>query len=197
MRLVCLTGGIASGKTTVGRVFAEMGAHMENADELAKSLAATPQIRKALTEALGRSFYTQAGELKRLELAAYIFHHPEALQKVNSLIHPRVIAELNRRYEHIKDIHGCFVVETALAVGTGYADTFEVVIAVAASRAERLRRLVDMGEFSPDQAAARMAAQLPQEEIIKRADYIMENDGSIEELEEKARALYEELCKDE
>ncbi len=197
MRLICLTGGIASGKTTVGRIFSEIGARVEDADDLARSLAATPKMREALTETLGRSFYTPSGELKRSELAAYIFQHPDALQKVNALIHPLVIAELDRRYERVEGEPGCFVVETALAVETGYADKFEVVVVVVSPRAERLRRLVEQDGFTPDQAVARMAAQLPQEEKVKRADYVLENNGSLEELEEKARALYEKLCTNE
>ena len=76
-----------------------MGAHVENADDLAKSISSIPPVRESLTEALGRSFFTPDGELKRSELAAYIFNHPDALQLVNSIVHPPVIAEIARRFE--------------------------------------------------------------------------------------------------
>ncbi len=197
MRLVCLTGGIASGKSNAARVLEELGAHIENADVLAKELAATPEMREALTETLGRSFYTPEGMLKRSELAAYIFHHPDALQKVNELIHPRVVTELAARYSAIRDEPGCFVVETALAVETGYVDHFDTVVVVVAPRAERLRRLIDLMGMSPDQAVARMAAQLPEEEKVKHADHVIHNDGTLEELETRVRELFRELCNDE
>ncbi len=197
MRLVCLTGGIASGKSNAAEILRDLGAQIENADVLAKELAATPEMREALTETLGRSFYTPEGTLKRTELAAYIFHHPDALQKVNQLIHPRVVADLETRYAAVKDKPGCFVVETALAVETGYVDHFDSVVVVVAPRAERLRRLVDLMGMSPDQAVARMAAQLPEEEKVKYADHVIHNDGTLEELKIKVRAVFRELCDDE
>ena len=174
-----------------------MGAHVENADDLAKSISSIPPVRESLTEALGRSFFTPDGELKRSELAAYIFNHPDALQLVNSIVHPPVIAEIARRFELFAEEEGCFVVETALAVSTGYVDDFDIVIAVTADRAERKRRLIEISALSSDQATARMAAQFPQEKIIERADHVLDNNGSIEELEIKARTLYEKLCGNE
>jgi len=174
----------------------QMGAHVENADDLARELAATPDVRAALTDALGRSFYSSDGTLKRSELAAYIFHHPDALRRVNEVIHPRVVEELARRYDEVRERPGCFVVETALAVETGYVEHFDVVVAVTASRPERLRRLVDDKGLTADQAVARMAAQLPEEEKLQRADIVIVNDGTLEELASKARDLFEELCTD-
>jgi len=194
MRRICLTGGIASGKSTAARLMAELGAHTENADQLAREMTAIPAVRQALTDALGRSFYAADGTLKRAELAAYVFHHPEALKKVNDLIHPRVIAELEARYEKVKDEPGCFVVETALAVETGYVDWFDIAVVVTASRTERLRRLVDRMELTPDQAVARMAAQLPDEAKLERADHVITNDGTYEELEAQVRKLFAEIC---
>ena len=196
MRLVCLTGGIAGGKSSLAKMLELMGAHVENADDLARELAATPEIRAELTEALGRSFFTSDGTLKRSELAAYIFHHPDALKRVNEIIHPRVVEELARRYDEVRERPGCFVVETALAVETGYVERFDIVVVVTASRPERLRRLVDEKGLTADQAVARMAAQLPEEEKLERADIVILNDGSLEQLEGKARNLFEELCTD-
>lgn len=197
MRLVCLTGGIAGGKSTAARILASAGARVEDADLLAKEISTRPETRDALTRTLGRSFFTPDGVLKRSELAAYIFHHPDALQKVNALIHPRVREELKSRYEAQKHEPGCFVVETAIAVETGYVDEFDVVIVVTAPRTERLRRLVEEKGLTPDQAVARMAAQMPEEEKVLRADHVIENTGTLEELEAAVLALYKRLCGDE
>lgn len=196
MRLVCLTGGIAGGKSTAARILAGAGARVEDADLLAKEISTRPATRDALTRTLGRSFFTPEGTLKRSELAAYIFHHPDALQKVNALIHPRVREELKARYEAVEQEPGCFVVETAIAVETGYVDEFDLVIVVTAPRTERLRRLVEEKGLTPDQAVARMAAQMPEEEKVLRADHVIENTGTLEELEAAVLALYKRLCGD-
>jgi dephospho-CoA kinase len=197
MRRICLTGGIAGGKSTVGAVFKRLGAHVVDADALAREIITSPQVRREITRALGRSFYASSGTLKAPELAAYIFHHPDALEKVNAIVHPRVHAEVQHRYERLQDRPGCFVVETALAIATGYADSFEQVVVVTAPRTERLRRLVELKGLSPDQAVARMAAQLPEEEMIARADHLIANNGSLEELEERAETIFRELCSHE
>jgi dephospho-CoA kinase len=196
MRLVCLTGGIAGGKSTVAAELAALGAHVENADDLAREITSTPEVRAELTDLLGRSFFTPDGRLKRSELAAYIFHHPDARRRVNELIHPRVVAELERRYDRLSDHPGCFVVETALAVETGYVDWFDVVVVVTAPRTERLRRLIDEKGLTADQAVARMAAQLPEERKVERADHVIVNDGTLEALRAASGRLYEELCRD-
>jgi dephospho-CoA kinase len=197
MRRICLTGGIGGGKSTVGAILRRLGAQVVDADALAREIIASPQVRREITRALGRSFYASSGALKAPELAAYIFHHPDALEKVNAIVHPRVYAEIQNRYERLKERPGCFVVETALAIETGYADSFETVVVVTAQRTERLRRLVELKGLSPDQAVARMAAQLPQEEKVTRADRVIDNDGSIEELEEMVGTIYREICTDE
>ncbi len=197
MKRVCLTGGIAGGKSTAARLLEELGARVVSADEIAKEIMRTEPVREELTELLGRSFFTPEGELKTTELAAYIFHHPDAMQKVNALIHPRVYAEVERLWGEVEGRPGCFVVETALAVETGYADRFDVVVVVSAPRTERLRRLVEEKGLTADQAVARMAAQLPDEEKVMRADHVIDNDGTLQELEERVRTLHERLCTDE
>jgi len=194
MRKVCLTGGIASGKSTVGRILRDLGAEVVDADGLAREIIITPQVRGEITRTMGRSFYTTSGALKASELAAYIFHHPDALQKVNDIVHPRVYAEIQSRFDRLGDRPGCFFVETALAVETGYVDRFEVVVVVTAPRTERLRRLVELKGLSPDQAVARMAAQLPQEDKVERADHVIANDGPPERLPAVVEDLYRELC---
>lgn len=194
MRKVCLTGGIASGKSTVGRLLRDLGAVVVDADELAREIIVTPQVRSEITRTLGRSFYAASGALKASELAAHIFHHPDALKKVNGIVHPRVYAEIQGRFDRLGDRTGCFFVETALAVETGYVDRFEVVVVVTAPRTERLRRLVELKGLSPDQAVARMAAQLPQEVKVERADHVIVNDGPPEGLRTVVEDLYRELC---
>lgn len=198
MLLICLTGGIASGKSTVAQVFKDMGAIVEHADELARSLMSSkPAIRAALTRTLGRSFFTESGELLSSDLAEFIFNHPEARKNVNMVVHPHVYEVLEQRFEDVQAEDGCFIVETALAIETGFADRFDEVIMVSSPDSERIHRLVELQGFSHDQARARISAQLPQESMIERADHVIENSGNLKELEEKARTLYKKLCGNE
>lgn len=197
MKRVCLTGGIAGGKSSAASMLAGLGARVVHADEIAKEIMRTEEVRNELTRILGRSFFTPEGELRSAELAAYIFHHPDAMRRVNSVVHPRVYEEVERLWQEVEDRAGCFVVETALAVETGYADRFDVVVVVTAPRTERLRRLMEEKGLTADQAVARMAAQLPEEEKVERADHVIENDGTLQDLEERVRTLHERLCRDE
>lgn len=197
MRTICLTGGIAGGKTTVAEVFVGLGATVVHADDLAKHLMTRPDVQEKLTDALGRSFFTPDGGFSESELADHIFNNPDALKIVNSIIHPLVYDEIDRHYDEVKDRQGCFVVETALAVETGYADWFDIVVVVSSPAGDRIQRLVEMKAFAPEEAAARMKSQLPQSEKIRRADYVIENTGTLPELEEKAKTLYKKLCENE
>lgn len=194
MHTICLTGGIAGGKTTVAEVFVGLGATLVHADDLAKYLMTKPEVQEKLTDALGRSFFSTDGGLSGSELAEYIFNNPDALSIVNSIIHPLVYDEIERHYDEVKDQEGCFVVETALAVETGYADWFDVVVVVSAPTEDRIERLIEMKAFAPKEVAARMRSQLPQSAKIRRADHVIENTGTIPELQEKARTLYKKLC---
>ncbi len=194
MRTICLTGGIASGKSLAAAVFENLGARVVRADDLARELMTAPDLRDALTQALGTSYYTADGELDRAALAERLFSDSEARQAVNALVHPRVYEAINRQAASAGPTYACFVVETALAVETGYADRFEIVIVVTAPRDERVRRLIDQTGLTAAQAETRLAAQLPQSVLVERADYVIDNAGTIAELEDRAAELYREVC---
>jgi len=194
MRTVCLTGGIASGKSIVAAVFHTQGARVVRADDVARELMASPDLRAALAEALQEDFYSSDGELDRAALGTRLFGDDEARRAVNALVHPRVYAEIERIARAGEGRYPCLVVETALAVETGYADRFEVVIVVTAPRDERRRRLIEITGLSPAEADARLDAQLAQEVLVARADHVIDNSGSVAELERRAARLYSEVC---
>ncbi|MFC1499868.1 dephospho-CoA kinase [Candidatus Zixiibacteriota bacterium] len=195
IRKICVTGGIASGKTTVVDLFARLGGIVVSADEIARSLMLDRAIQDELTTALGRSFFSSSGEIMTGELAGHLFSNPESLQTVNEIVHPHVYREVERRFNELAhDRSCCFVVETALAVETGFADWFDTVIVVTAESDERLRRLVEVRQLSGEEAQLRIDSQLPQQAKVERADLVLENDGTIEDLKVKTVTLFRELC---
>ena len=123
IRTICVTGGIASGKTTVTGLFSRLGGMVVSADEIARDLMREPAVRERITAALGRSFFTADGEIERAALAARLFSDPDARRNVNEIVHPLVYREVERRLDELdREETACFIVETALAVETGYAD---------------------------------------------------------------------------
>ncbi|MFC1628941.1 dephospho-CoA kinase [Gemmatimonadota bacterium] len=198
IRKICVTGGIASGKTTVVNLFEGQGSVVVRADEIARSLMLDKTIQDELTAALGRSFFSASGDMMTGELAGHLFRNPRSLQTVNEIVHPHVYREVERRFDElVQDRCGCFVVETALAVETGYANWFDTVVVVTAANDERIRRLVEVRQLSGEDAQLRLDAQLPQRVLVERADQILENDGTIEDLELKTATLIRELCDNE
>lgn len=198
IRTICVTGGIASGKTVVTDLFSRLGAEVVSADEVARSLMRAPRLQAELTTALGQGYFTDNGDIRSEELADLLFTDRDARQRVNDIVHPHVYQEVERRYRGLDpDRATCFVVETALAVETGYADWFDTVVVVTAPTPERIRRLMSGTGLTEAEAELRIEAQLSQERKVERADRVLENHGPIEELEADAATLFRELCEDE
>ena len=195
IRTICVTGGIASGKTTVIELFGKLGGTVVSADEIARDLMGGAEVQEMITAALGSSFFTADGGIVTGTLAARLFSDPAARRKVNEIVHPLVYKEVERRFGEVdRERSPCFIVETALAVETGYADWFDTVIVVTAPTGTRLNRLVREKGLSREEADLRLRSQMPQEQLVDRADLVLENDGTVEELEAKASTLFRELC---
>ena len=195
IRTICVTGGIASGKTTVSELFGRLGGTVVSADEIARDLMRGPEVQEKITIALGRSFFTTDGEIETAELAARLFTDPVARQNVNEIVHPLVYEEVERRFGELDtEQSACFIVETALAIETGYADWFDTVIVVTAPTGVRESRLMREKGLSEEEARLRIGSQIPQEQLVDRADRVLENDGTIEELAAEASTLFRELC---
>ncbi len=198
IRTICVTGGIASGKTTVIEMFGRLGGTVVSADEIARDLMREPEVQGKITAALGTSFFSASGEIVTDKLAARLFTDPVARRTVNEIVHPLVHEEVTRRFgEFDRERSSCFIVETALAVETGYADWFDTVIVVTAPVETREYRLVREKGLSREEARLRIGSQMPPEQMAEGADLIIENNGTIEEVEVEATTLFRELCNHE
>jgi dephospho-CoA kinase len=199
MLTIGLTGNAGSGKSTVAALWQRPGVVVLDADELAREIVDGDRaLRQALAiefgeEVLEPSAGADVGPLRRQELARRAFASPERTQALDTLVHPPLVALLEERLaEAAREQPDLVVVDAALIFELGFADRFDrmvLVTAPAAARAERLR----LRGLDDETVARLMASQLPDEEKLPRAHYVVVNDGSLEELATAARDLLQSL----
>ena len=193
MLRVGLTGGIASGKSEVSRRLVELGAVLVDADILARE--AVERGSEGLAEvvrAFGREVLTDDGELNRAALGAIVFADPERRAVLNSIVHPLVRARAAEIVASAPE-DAVVVQDIPLLVETGQAANFDVVVVVDAPDDVRIRRLAERSGLSPEEAAARIAAQATREERLAAADYVIENAGSLIELRDAVDRLWSDV----
>lgn len=174
---LCITGGIGSGKSTVCRVFNVLGVPVFSADEEARTIMDTdPGLKKDLEELAGCDLYA-GGQLDRKKLASLIFNDKGLLDRVNALVHPRVIS---RYLEWCGEQPADYVIfETAILFESGAEKYVDKILAVAAPLEERIERVMGRNRMSRDQVMERVKNQMSEEEILKRSDYIIDNSEDI------------------
>lgn len=188
-----ITGGIGSGKTTVCRVLEGMGARVFYADAEAKRIMHDdPAVRAEIVEAFGEASYTPDGALDRAYLAGRVFGYEAEVARLNAIVHPRVRQALvHARARAERDAVPLLVYEAALLFETGGDRHVDAVIVVDAPEDVRVDRVVARDDVAPEQVLARMGHQMKPAELRRRADYVIENTGSLERLEQQARHLFE------
>jgi len=175
MKVIGLTGGIGSGKSIISRLLNIMGIPVYIADNESKRLTeSSPVIRKKLTEKFGADLYA-GGKLNKALLASMIFENEDNRNYVNSVIHPVVRAD----FEDWKAQHPhstLLVIEAAILYESGFDDTVDFMVAVAAPEELRIRRVELREGLSRASIISRMRSQLPDEEKIRRSDFVIYND---------------------
>lgn len=193
MYKVGITGGIGSGKSTVCEMLAGRGVAVYTADERAKALMATDAaLRSSIIEAFGSDAYTAEG-LNRGFLAANVFASPEALARLNGLVHPAVMSDFEAWAEQQEGDY--VVLESAILFEAALDDRVDVSVAVMAPEALRLERAMARDGASEEQIRARMRNQLSDEERNVRAKFTIVN-IVLDDLEEDVEQLHRRLCYD-
>lgn len=192
MKTLGVTGGIGSGKTTVCRFLEEQGARVFYADiEAKRIMQEDPEARAEIEAAFGPESYTDEGALDRAYLAEQVFGDEERLERLNAIVHPRVFASFEAATERAREEDVPLLVhEAALIFEAGGDAHVDAVAVVDAPEAARVARVVERDDVTPDAVRARMGHQLPPEELRRRADYVIENDGTLDDLRDKTIALY-------
>lgn len=192
MTTLGVTGGIGSGKTTVCGFLEDQGARVFYADLEAKRLMQEdPDVRAELVEAFGDATYRDDGTLNRASLAEQVFGDAEQVDRLNTIVHPRVFEAFEAAKERAADEEVSLLVhEAALLFEAGGDEHVDATAVVVAPDDERVSRVAERDDVSPDQVRARMQHQLSQDEMRERADHVIENNGSLEELRQKSVDLY-------
>lgn len=196
MLRVGLTGSIAVGKSYVSSVLAQLGCHVLDADKTARQVVAagTPGLR-AVVGAFGDSVLREDGTLDRAELGALVFADESKRRLLNSILHPLIIAAQDEwmREREREDPHGIVVVDAALMIETGSYRRFDKLIVVHCRPEAQLARLSARDGLSPREAERRIAAQMPQEEKMKFADFLINTSGDFADVRQQTEQIYETL----
>jgi dephospho-CoA kinase len=196
MLKVGLTGGIASGKTTVAAMLADLGAFVVDADELTR-LVTSPggAAYDRLVERFGRAVLDADGRIDRPRLGRVVFADAEARRDLERIVHPEVRAEADRRIAACAERHGASiaVLDAALLVETGAHHDFDRLIVTRCSRETQLRRLTERDRMSTEEARARIDAQAPLEEKLAVADYVIDTDGPLDDTRARTESVYADL----
>lgn len=192
MKTLGVTGGIGSGKTTVCRFLEEQGASVFYADIEAKRLMQEdPAVRAEIEAAFGPESYAADGALDRAYLADQVFGDAAKLERLNAIVHPRVFASFEAAKERARGEDVALLVhEAALLFEAGGDAHVDATAVVDAPEADRIDRVTERDDVTADHVRARMQHQLPPAELRRRADYVIDNDGSLDDLRRKTIALY-------
>ena len=194
MLLVGLTGGIGSGKSTVARLLERRGAVVIDADHLAREAVARGTTGfDRVVDTFGPGVLKPDGDLDRVRLAAIIFADPERRAALEAIVHPEVARRFGERVEELRDSGRVVVYVSPLLVELGLAPAFDVVVVVTASPHLRVSRVASDRDLSPEDVRARMAAQATDEQRMEVADVLVDNDGSLAELEPQIDRLWSDL----
>jgi len=198
MLRVGLTGSIAVGKSFVTSVFAELGCHVVDADQTAREVVAPGAAGlKAVAAAFGDDVLAADGTLDRARMASIVFADEEKRQRLNHVLHPFIIArqdEILRAWE-AKDPNGIGIVDAALMIESGGYKRFDKLIVVHCRPEVQLERLMLRNNLPLAEAQRRIASQMPQEEKVKYADYLIDTSDGFEPTRTRTVDVYNELCK--
>lgn len=193
MKVIGLTGGIGSGKSTVARILAEFGAMVIDADKVAHEVF-NPGTEGFLevVKAFGDVVLTEKGEINRKKLGEIVFNNPGALESLNNIIHPRAYELVKARLdEYRRQGVECVVLEVILLVEAGWDHMADEIWVTVISEEVVIERLRQSRGLTREEVLARIHSQTPNEDRVKYADVVITNDGSYEDLKEQVRKYWQ------
>lgn len=196
MLRVGLTGGLASGKSFVGRTLADFGCTLIQADLLGHQvLLAGGGAYDAVVAEFGSDLLDESRQIDRRKLAARVFDFPDRLKRLNELVHPCVyqLEEDLTEAAFARDSSGIVVVEAAILIETGSYKKFDRLIVAVCTEEQQLQRAMKRDGFTPEEANARLRRQMPLAEKRKYADFVIDTSSSKENTVQQTRQVYESL----
>jgi dephospho-CoA kinase len=199
MFIIGLTGGILSGKSTIAQMLAEKGAAIIDADKLAhEAYKPKTKLNQELVDEFGTGIRKTDGSIDRKKLSGIVFDNPEALARLNSIVHPRIREIAQAKIEQLRKKGTAVVVlEAALLIEAKWTDLADEVWVALVPPEVAVKRLKERGGLSEDEARARIQAQLPAAERAKYADVIINTDCSLPEVRSQIDKLWKTVTKKE
>jgi dephospho-CoA kinase len=194
MVVIGLAGGIGTGKSAVSRILEELGAVVLDADKFGHEvyLPNTDGLREVVA-AFGEDVLQPNGEVDRRALGGKVFGNPEAMEKLNAIAWPRIRQRITDGIEEQRRAGTQVVVlDAAVLIEAGWTDAADEVWVVTSPEAQVIQRIQARNNLTEEQVRARMSSQMSTEERVKYADIVVENDGDLEDLRRKVKALWED-----
>lgn len=199
MLLVALTGGIATGKSVVAQVLGQLGCYIQESDTVAHDLQApeTPAW-KALVSHFGEKILNPDKTVNRRALGSIVFADKKEREFLDNLLHPLVMEKKRGLIKTIEKggSHKIFVSVAALTIEAGFAEFFDKIIVVQCDKEIQLKRLMERDSIGRDEALKKISSQMPTDEKIKYADYIIDTSGSLRQTLDQAEKVYRNLMMD-
>ena len=198
MLIVGLTGGVASGKTTVSQALKEEGAYIIDADRIARDLVRphAPAWKK-LVRAFGKEILREDGSIHRKKLADKVFADLSQRKLLNRILHPRIKKEIEQKAKEIgrKDPEAIVVIDAPLLVELGDHRQMDKLIVVTSTRKQQMERLKERDGINREEALRMFSSQMSVEDKVRLADFVIRNEGSFQETKKKTRKIFQELKK--
>ena len=198
-KVVGVTGGIGSGQSSVCQILSKLGCKVIDVDKKAKQIISKDRsLQKELIKSFGNEIFFKDGQLNRRLLASIAFQDEEKTQKLNRLVHPRMVSEVIEEMENARfsQKYPLVVIDAALIYEISIEQMFDSIIVVFTSIKNRVDRVMKRDGLTKDEILARVRRQIPLEEKKKWAEYVVDNDGSLEDLEKQTRNVFEKISDD-
>jgi len=189
--VIGLTGNIGSGKSTVAGMLAGLGAEIINADEIGHNLLKKKAVRKSVVQSFGASILAKNGEIKRRELGKVVFRDKKKLEELNRILHPLMFNEIKKRITFSEA--RIIIVDVAILLEAGWDSLVDKILLVSASSQARGKRIKEKTGLSSEEIDGIMRAQFSQDEKTRRADFLIENEGNIEETRKQVEQFWNKL----
>ena len=190
-KVIGITGGIGSGKSTVSRILSEkLNAPILDADKIAKEAVNSPEIISKIKKFFGESIFDNPQIINREKLSDIVFSNENKLLELNKIIHPYVIEEIEKKVNELKQDNEYIILDVPLP-NESFINLSDKIIVVVANEETRIKRVMTRSNLSEESVKKRIEKQMPVENYIKLADFLIKNNGSMEELTQKI----DEICK--
>ncbi|MBS5037947.1 MAG: dephospho-CoA kinase [Fusobacterium sp.] len=190
--IVGLTGGIASGKSTVSKMFKELGAEIIDADIKAKEISQREEVVSKMKNIFGNKILNENGKIDRNKIKEIVFSDKEKLKMLNNLIHPKVMEEFKKIKENA-DKNDIIIFDIPLLFETGMDKMCDKIMLVFVDINTQIKRMIERDNITEELAVKIINSQMSLDEKLKKSEIHIENNGTLENLREKAENIYREL----